>query len=338
MKNHLIQKMFAVLLSLGLLLCCAFAEEADYASLLPEMDLICAASQYSDYAPESVPGEEGILSASFVNAFIQVGQSQSPEAGVAAGMMQDPEAQAELLSSIFAAELPELESVPASDEELDFIGFYPKAIKAEGENVQIVGEIYTAAKPIREMSESDFADIQWLERGIFELKADAAALNGYRVTGFSVGTDLAYEDAFQTYAEEVAVEYMSPLGFRLLYPACFDDELLVEDENGVSAEMPDGSARFFVKKTGNAKGESLSKYAENAAAAHAGSILQVKEDLGYATISFSEEGFSAFQVIYVTDEAVFTAELSCLSSQLADYSMYTAYLENSFGVDGLSQG
>ena len=344
MMNRGVQKVFSLLLALCLALgagVCAVAEStADFEQLIPLMDLVCAASQYSPNAPESVPGADGALTVSFTDAFFKVGQTESPEVGVTESMLSDTTAQADLLGKIFAAQIPALEPVVMTDDVNGFIGFHPvHVMNGSDGTVQIIGEMYLADKPMREMSETDYANITWIDRALFAFQSDASALNGFRLTAFSVGTDLTYEEAFQSYADDIAVEYESKLGFTLLYPAVFTDEMLVETDDGVSAELPDGSASFFAKRIANANGATLSDYVNIVANGITGSVPMVNEEMQYATLSYTTaEGYTVFDVFVVTEQFIYQAELSYLTTLMSQYSMYNTYLENSFVVNELSQG
>ena len=206
-------------------------------------------------------------------------------------------------------------------------------------SVQIIGELYLAAKPLREMSEADYTSINWIERAVFTFQSDASAMNGFRLTGYSVGTDLSIEEAMQGYFEEIAVEYESQLGFTLLYPSVFADELLIEDENGVSAALADGSASFFAKRFENPNGASLADYVSIVANGITGSVSNVYEDMQYGTVAYTtQEGYVVFEVYIVTSSYVYQAQLSYHSSLVGEFGMYHAYMENSFVVNELSQG
>ena len=135
----------------------------------------------------------------------------------------------------------------AADGESNYIGFRPVTVNNTG------GKQHPAdhrrnlhrQQALRPGSSrgTEFTDVTWLDRGIFTFRSDASALNGFRLVGFSSGTDLNMEEAFMEYNADTVVEYVnSKLGFTLSYPAVFDDELLKEDETGVSAELPDKSA------------------------------------------------------------------------------------------------
>ena len=91
MMNRTVRKVISLVAALCLALTAgagALAEGAqdmaDFEALTPLMDLVCAASQYSPNAPESVPGADGVLTVSFTDAFFKVGQTYGAEVGVTA--------------------------------------------------------------------------------------------------------------------------------------------------------------------------------------------------------------------------------------------------------------
>lgn len=343
MMKRSVQKLISLLMVMCMALgvCTgAMAQTADFEALVPLMDLVAAASWYSPNAPEGVPGAEDELSLSFVDAFFSVGQSTGAEVGVTEAMLTDTAAQAELLGKIFSARIPDLQTITLAETD-GYIGFQPVLVNsgADGQSVQIIGEIYLAEKPMRQMTDADYTAINWIERAVFTFQNDASALNGFRLTGYSVGTDLSIEDAMQGYFEEIAVEYDSKLGFTVLYPSVFGDELLIEDENGVSAQLADGSASFFAKRADNANGASLADYVTIVANGITGSVANVYEDMQYGTVSYTtEDGYAVFEVYIVTGSYIYQAQLSYLTSLMSEFGMYNAYLENSFVVNELSQG
>ena len=135
----------------------------------------------------------------------------------------------------------------------------------------------------------------------------------------------------QGYFDQIAVEYESHLGFTLLYPAVFTDDLLVESDDGVSAELPDGSASFSAKRIDNTNGANLTDYVGIIANGITGSTSTINEESQYGTVAYTtEDGYYVFEVYIVTDRYIYQAELRFLSSLMSQYSMYTSYLENSF--------
>ena len=218
MMKNIVRKMLSLMLTLCMMpgvIAGASAQTADFEVLMPLFDLICAASELSANGPEKVPGADGQLTTSFVDSFISAGQQMGASVGVTAEMLSNPAAQEQLLKSIFAAQLPQLSAIAASAEPLPFVGFHPVTVNtgAGDGSVQIIGEMYQAPKALRSMNEAEYIGVEWIDRAVFTLQNDATAFGGFRVTGFSVGTDLSYEEAMQAYFEEIAVEYESKLGF-----------------------------------------------------------------------------------------------------------------------------
>ena len=344
MKNNLMKLLLSVLMVFVLLtgaISLSAAEEVSAKETLqPLMDLVSASALYSYDAPETVPGEEGTLSANFIQAFLLSGQSEGGELGITDAHLNDVEAQRVLLSSIFAAKLPELTSLEPLSEKLDFIGFYPVTEETlEDNTLRFMGEVYMADKPINKMGVDDLANIQWIERGLFTFQKDDTAMNSYRLQNFALGTDLAFEEEFRVYSEEIAVEYESNLGFMVLYPAVFADEILIESENGVTASAEDGKVQFSALRTKNDNKLTLAAYIEKLSANTPASTYTINDEMQYATVQYkNDKNCYVFDVISVTDEFVYTAELSCTEDMAKDYSMYFSYLENSFVIDELCQG
>ena len=348
MKNRGIQKMLSFLLilciAMGMGICAgslAQTTTGEFDALIPMMDLVCTASWHSPNAPERVPDSEGELSLSFLDAFFTLGQKYGSQTGVTEAMLADVDAQRDLLVRVFAAKLPELQPVNAAIEADAYVGFQPVLVNGlnDGKAVQLIGEIYLADKPLRDMTEEDYPSIQWVERAVFTFVEDENALNGFRITGYSVGTDLSLEESMQGYYDEIAVEYESNLCFTILYPSAFSDELLVEDETGVSAVLADSSASFFAKRTANAANISLADQIGLVSAGIEGCVANVYDEMQYGTVSYTtDDGYAVFEVYIVTGEYVYQAQLKYLTSLMSEFGMYNAYIENSFVVNELSQG
>lgn len=354
MKNLTVRKMLSMLLTLCLVLgmgMSAMAEgednalnaqsTADFEMLYPLMDLVASASMYSVNAPETVPGADGTLAVSFTDAFFKVAKKTDSKIDVSDEMLTDTSAQAQLLQSIFAAQMPQLEPVVMTDDINSYIGFHPVlANSASADTVQIIGEIYMAGQPLNALPQSEFNNVQWLDRAVFTFQNDQSALNGFRLTGYSVGSELNFEEAFQSYFEEIVVEYVNAnLGFTILYPAVFTDDILVEVEDGVSATLPDNSVSFFAKRINNENGQSLQDYVSVIANGIPGANSTINDELKCGTVSYvTEDGYSVFDVYIITDKYVFQAELKYLTNLASEYSMYDSYMENSFVAHEVSVG
>lgn len=316
-------------------------QTTDFDALKPIMDLVASAAISANDTPEAVGGEDSTLTPVFVAQFFNNGLTADASLAITEDMLGDTAKQAAVLSHIFAAQLPPLEAIVKANPINGYIGFQPVTINAgSSEDVQIIGELYWAEKAMAQLSDEQFREVQWLDRAVFSFRADANALNGYRLTGFSVGSELMMEEALQGYFEQILVEYVNTsLGFEMQYPSVFTDDLLVEDGDGVSATLPDGSVTFFAKRVDNASQANLSDYVGVIANGLSGSKSSVNDTFNYATVAYdTEEGYSVFDIYIVTDKYIYQAELSYRKDLAATYQMYTSYLENSFLVYEVSVG
>lgn len=320
------------------------AATSDFEALGPIMDLVaCTAMVVNPEQPEAVPGDEGTLSQAFVTALFGLWQKADPSLGLTQAVAGSAEQQAAFLGKVFAAKAPALQPVTQAPATEGFIGFCPMTVNTATEvgGIQLVGEMYRAEKPMSQMTAAEFQKVQWLDNpAIFTFQSDAKALNGFRLTGFSLGTDLKMEDAIQNYFEQISVEYVNTvLGFSVQYPGIFEDELLEEDAAGISAKMPDGSASFFAKRMDNVNHANLKDYVETIANGIPGAAAQIKDNLSYATVTYTAEGgFTVFDVFVVTDKYIYQAELSYRTELAKKFSLFNAYLENTFSVEGMSMG
>ena len=346
--KQIVKRLSALVVTLCMLLGCvggAMAQGADLEPLYPLMDLVCAAAleaQGDDVYSMVVPDSEGELTPVFVDAFIRLGQTRGAALGITEAMMTDTMAQMQFLSTVFAAQLPTLSAVISAESEPKYIGFRPGTVNNTGENqtLQIIGEIYTADKPLAQLTDQEAASITWLDRGIFTFQSDSSALNGFRLMGFSTGTDLNMEEAFMTYAADTVTEYVdSQLGFTISYPAVFDDTMLQEEQNGVNAELPDKSASFFVHRIDNSDQSELQGYVDILAKGLPGAVSAINEQNGYGTLVYAtDDGYTVFDIYVVTEKYIYQAELRYLTEKSKEFSMYNTYLENSFVVAEGGQG
>ncbi len=347
MKNHLLHTLVAWMATFCLLLgsvSFATAEQtktSDFEALLPLMDLVGSAAMTAGDEPEVIGNEETSLSAAFLSAFFNNGLTADASLSITADVLADTAKQAAFLSKTFAAQQPALEVIAQTLPITGYIGFQPVTVNAVDEgDVQIIGELYWGTKPMRDMSEADYRDIQWLDRALYTFREDTAAMNGYLLTGFSVGSELNMEDAMQTYTEGILVEYINTtLGFSVLYPSVFSDDQLMENADGVSAALADGSLNFFVRRVANTDNTNLTDYIGVIANGITGAKSVLHEEFSSASVTYdTEDGNTVFDVYIVTDKYIYQAELAFRKDLASTYSMYTSYLENSFAVDAVSVG
>lgn len=316
------------------------ATSSDFDVLRPFMDLVACAAYSASDEPEVIGDENTSLTPAFLTAFFVEGQSADASLGITQAMLADTASQAAYLGKAFAATLPTLEPITQTDATSDYIGFQPVTVNAGSENdVQIIGELYRSTRAMS-LTDDDLNDVEWLDRAVFSFRADANAMNGYLLTGFSVGSELDMESAMQTYSESILVEYINTtLGFSILYPSIFTDDMLLEDGDGVSAQLADESASFFVKRAPNTSGANLSDYVDVIANGITNSKATLHEEFSSATIGYvTDDGYRVYDVYIVTDQYIYQAELKYKKELAYTYEMYTSYIENSFAVDAVSVG
>jgi len=314
---------------------------ADYQAAVPVLDLVASAAICSSDFPTVISDGESTLDSNFITFFFTNGLQVGSTACVTEDMLTNVTLQEQFLKSIFSAQLPALDAITPPETTDDYIGFLPVYAKAaEGGDVYLIGELYRGTRPIGQMTADDYKTLSWEDRAIYTLKQDDTALNGYRVDGFSVGSELLMEMQLQDYTNQILVEYInSKLGFSLLYPSLFQEASFTEDATGASATLDDGSASFSVKRVDNTGSMSLSDYATLMAASETDARLAVNDVFQYATVAYeTADGNSVFSIYIVTDQYVYMAQLTYPTSQSIIYSMYTMYLENSFVVDEVSVG
>ncbi len=317
------------------------SQDSDFDTLKPFMDLVAASALGAGDEPEVVGNEETTLTPTFIAQFFNEALARGDAFGVTADLLANPDQQAAYLQKLFVAKLPTLEPIVQTEPVSGYIGFQPVTVNAGGEgDVQIVGELYWSTKPMSQMTDDEYKDITWLDRAVYTFRASADAPNGYQLSGFSVGSELNMEEAMQTYTESILVEYINTsLGFSVLYPSVFTDDLLVEDDTGVSATLPDNSVRFFVKRTDNSSNANLKDYVDVIANGLPNVKSTLNEEFSSATLAYdTEDGYAVFDIYIVTDKYIYQAELAYLKNLASTYQMYTAYLENSFAVDEVSVG
>ena len=317
------------------------ANIADYQSALPVLDLVASAAISASDFPTVVSDEESTLESNYITFIFANGLMADASLGVTEDMLTNVAMQEQFLKSIFSAQVPALDVITLPETSDDYIGFLPVYTEAaEDGDIYLIGELYRGNKPILQMTNEDYKSLTWEDRAIYTLKADETALGGYRVDGFSVGSELLMEVQLQDYTNAILVEYINAkLGFSLLYPSLFDEATFTEDATGASTRTADGSASFTVKRMENTGGMSLSNYASLMAESVDNARLNINEIFQYATVAYdTAEGNTVFMIYIVTDTDVYAAQLTYPTDQSIVYNMYTMYLENSFVVDEVSVG
>lgn len=336
MQKTNLKKVLSWLLTMMMLLggmttACAEGSNADLEPMLPIMDLVCAAAKQTSQSNGSIVDEAGALTQPFVSAFFTIGQKYE-NVGMTADMLQNPDQQAAYLGKIFAANVPALSVINADNQIDGYIGFQPLSLNTgkDSGQVQVIGEMYWAADRIENLNEEQRKSVEWDESAVFTFQTDLNALNGMRLTSFSIGSEINMDEASQDYFDAVMVEYEnSNLGFSIMYPSVFTDDTIVEESNGISAKMPDSSATFFAHRDVNKDVVNLQSYV--ASVQTQGSEVTFQDDIDTATESYTtSDGISVYNVYIVTDGYIYQAQLTYRQDLARTYGVYTSYLVNSF--------
>jgi hypothetical protein len=346
MNKRALRTLLALALALCLLLSMTSAvalenaNAADYQAARPVLDLVASAAISASDFPTVVSDQVSTLDSDFVTFFFLNGLKAST-LGITDATLSDTAQQAQLLKSIFSAKLPELAAIEPMETADEYIGFLPVMREtADDGAIYLIGELYRGSMPIENMGAADYQTLSWEDRAIYTLRADDTAMGGYRVDGFSVGSELLMELQLQDYTNAILMEYSnSKLGFSVLYPSLFSDKDVTETKDGVSAILPDGSVSFMAKRIDNAGSATLQSYALEMGTAAGEARLNINDMFQYATVAYeTEAGNTVFTVYVVTENYIYMAQLAYPTNQSVKYGLYTMYLENSFVVDEVSVG
>lgn len=316
------------------------ANGSQFQAMRPVLDLVASAAICASDFPTVVSDQMSTLDADFVTTFFVNGLKASL-LNINDGTLADTAQQQQILSGIFSAKLPALSSIEPMETTDDYIGFLPvKQDTAADGSIYLIGELYRGSMPIEQMSPADYQTLFWEDRAIYTLRADDTALGGYRIDGFSVGSELLMEMQLQDYTNAILMEYINTkLGFSVLYPSLFTDQYVKETADGANATLPDGSASFMVKRMDNTGNATLETYALEMGTAAGEARLNINDMFQYATVAYdTDAGNTVFTVYVVTDDYIYMAQLAYPTNQSVIYSMYTMYLENSFVVNEVSVG
>lgn len=344
-QSSAVKRAAALLMSLCLMLgagCAAEAEKSIFPALQPLLDLTAAAALRAGEEPENVQ-PDGTLSEAFVYNFFLLGQKADAALGITAAMLNDTALQADYLARAFAASQPALNGILAFEQDYGYTGVRIMAAdeSEDGTAVLIIGDLYHAEKPLDQMTEAEYAQVQWLDkRAVVEMRKDDAAPGGWKLISFSVDAELQMEDAAQAYFAEIMVEYVNTeKGFAIQYPAVFTEELLKEEESGISAKLTDGSASFFVKKEQNASGWTLDTLLAGKKQENPAAETNINDISGCGRMTTTlPDGSTQVDLFIVTDQWVYQAQLVYAQSLAKDFSLYSDYMMNSFTADELGIG
>ncbi|MDO4482885.1 MAG: hypothetical protein Q4C54_00200 [Clostridia bacterium] len=341
------RKLMAMLTALLLAVCAvivpagAEGETPSLAQAQPLMDLTVAAALAADVMPESITAD-GQLSENFVYQFFLLGQGGP--LGITAEHLSDPALQREFLTRAFVCRLPEqLDGILGLGLAADYTGLRVSAadFDPEGTHVRLVGDVYRAPAVLTALTEEQAAKLDWLDhRAVMELEASADAPGGWKVVSCSFDDELNVEALTESYFNQVMLEYMGgDLGFSIQYPAVFTEDVLEEENGGLKAQLPDGSASFFVRRTENAQHLTLEQLLEGDRADARFVSAETDPVTGCGkTVLTAEDGSTVVNLYLVSDAYIYQAQLTYRPEKAGEFSLYADYMMNSFSADEFGIG
>lgn len=297
------------------------------------LDTTAAAALRAGEKPETIQ-EKTPLSSAFVRAFVLAAIKNGQADAKAA---EDVAAQEALLTSCFEAKLPKLETILLDASLPPYIGFQVLEVETDGDLIRLTGMLYEAADQINRLVSEQLDQITWREgtASISLRKTD----NGYRVVRFTASTDPAATPSTENYLTDTMAEYVNPtLGFSIQYPAVFTEDLLQETEAGVSAQLPDGSASFLVRRTENQDGQSIQQLMDAIKAKYPAAAVDVQAADGAGRAEYSDNGFRTVRKLFVAGSLVYEAELRYSDARAAEFDAFVNPMINSFNVDAVGVG
>ena len=311
----------------------------EIASVYPIFDAICAAITLSPETLGQLEGPEVPLSSAFATSFLKYGYAQNSFVGYNEELLTNIQMQRDLLNDIFVSPIPEnLTAIDALSVK-EYVGFNPTQLQpnADSSCVDVVGEIYVASSQLSSIS--DHSQVSWNNSGLFTLQRAPETETGFRIVQFSLDSAQEVSQGINMHHDVKGVEYISSLGFSLLYPAIFEDQYLVETDGGVKASLPDESAHFSVTRTENVDSVDIHEHVQALNKEYKDEEIPFNELLQTSNVSYIDEEGMIRNVYYIiTNDYIYRAELSYIDEHSAELDIFTEYLKNSFVASELSQG
>lgn len=304
-------------LALAGLMCVApwlgMAEQAfDVAQAQPLLDAVATAAMSAPEELRELKGDEPMPSA-FLSGLLAALEAN--------GLPADPEA----VSGMFAMALPEIPD--AADVAPVAMTVLTADVSEDGDAVMLVGTI-TAEEGGEPLS------------AIVELHQDEASPVGWKIYRFSMNDMQLVEDITGGFFAATMVEYINAAcGYSIQYPAIFGEALIIENVNGIQAELEDGTASFSVTRLDNADGLTMEALLAAEQEADPTAEVTVDEITGSGrSVVTDEEGITHVAIFLVSGQYIYQAELNYAQDQAEIYAQYVDYMVNSFSADELGQG
>ena len=218
-----------------------------------------------------------------------------------------------------------------------YCGIRPMAVDESGDGraVRILGDVYLADAQLEQLNQKQYGQVEWLDRrAVVELRWENEA---WRVTSFSLDTELEMEQAAQEYFNSAMVEYVNPeMGFSILYPAVFGEETVTMEENGLFGQVE--GASFRVGCTANEAFWTTETLLAAQKQETSGAETNMNDITGTGRLVVRGDEETLVRFIIVTPEYVYQAELRYDQDLSKDFSLYSDYMMHSFTVDEMGLG
>ena len=325
------KRLLAWLLALCLAAPAALAETIDYAQVWP---LVNATATAVMLAGENI-SPENTMSAALVQRLLQAGVQQ----GLIDESAQDAAWQESYLAAAYAAPFAAIGDT-AEAEDYAYYGVRLMAMDESDDDsaVRLLGDVYQADDCLENLTDEQYARVQWLDRrAVVELRRSAAAPGGWQVYSFSLDAEWEMEQAAQDYFASAMAEYVNAeWGFSMQYPAVFTEEHVTVGENGISGELPEAS--FSVTRLVNDQGWTIESLLEARKQETPGAETNINDMTGCGRLTVSAGGQVQVVILAVTQGYIYQAEVRYQQSQAKDFALYCDYMMNSFTVDELGLG
>lgn len=308
--------------------------------LQPMMDLVAAAALFSG-AEHLMEGQP--MPAKFAHAFFSLGSSTGSSLQITPAMKGDAEAQRVYISRAFALSLEDAAGEMFLEQPVQGytgVQYMTGTISEDGASVEVAATVYNAPKPIAEMTETEAADIQWMDQmAAFSFRKAEDAPNGWKLSGFSFTGD-HLEANVDAYFSQNMIEYINDrLGFSLLIPAAFTADILMETEQGIQSVLPDESAALYARRLDNDQQRTKDDIVAAWKGERPDMEIEVNETTGLIKGVFvDQQGKTHVQLMLATPGYLYEAGLTYNQDQAKDFGLYAEYMTNSFSAVELGIG
>ncbi len=158
----------------------------------------------------------------------------------------------EWLQSNYALSVPQ-NITEKSFPEVSYTGLFLLELTPSPDHSQfaVTAEIYMAPKPYEALTDADWDHFVWADMmATITLQHDDSASLGWKVTSLHYSTAYFSDDTDEPQMSDVPLlenYYSEKYGCSIAYPAVFDEEDMISDDEGVQCKLADGSASLEIR-------------------------------------------------------------------------------------------